>query len=1291
MSDPRTDHRGSLLGPSWPARSRVDLPFAALRVAALRLTILRLAAIVGVLASFAPRSAFAAPPESVLAAPPPSRMSMELPGLLLAPPGGGLIPTPSQDPAEDPAADETDPDEDEDGVLPEQPRGSNELVGELVVPTLEAKRNIPPFWIFKQYDTHTTRALTFPPVFVHRTPSADHPEKFLHVDLAFNFGWYAAKKGKKRWINPLALTFYGKGEYKTTWAALPLLMGFRRVGDQFNFGQFPFVWWWGNKYVKNLFVLPFHYHKHAPDRRFAISGFLVWYGNKDLDDEFVENDRKHFVVAPVFWRFQKGLTSFDISPLWIAGRNDLTGMKHRTLLPFFHWESRESGNRKELWTLLWIDRKDKARERRAWAVPPLLTFQTSTPQRSLMMATPLVWRVRDNLHDKTTWVALIGGSVADPQQHVSWFAPLWWRFADRRTHSEVGALLPFAAWKRNPERFAIHTLALSVWRNRAAHPNGAGGGAGSLPLLTFIHHDAVRSRQWVLGGLFWRFADRSASWDPASTRPGREFSGTGKSAWGVGPLVFRTKRGESQSAFGALPLLTFVGRNQTKTWQVVTPMFWHLRNRSDDPATQHDTWVVPPLYVQKRAQGFRAGLIPLVAAGNDERWRYAVLPFLLFGHVEDKQSQTTRTIFPLFVRAKSPTSRVLGIAALGWDVRRELDGVAARDTLVFPLWYRRIRGENQLNITPLGGAWKTPEGTVGLGLLGYGFTKQDRRGGGLLPLFHHEVRGANHPSGAGATTVLFPLFVRDRRPERDLDVWSPLIWRGRIRGEHPRNSLAVIPFYFGQRQPDGVDVDASLFVFWSRNATRKTHTLVVGPYWHRLTRKQLTTGLVPLAFWQDSAKRRLLVVLPLIVSLENKATRERTTVALPLWFDRIQPNGRRVWMAFPFVIATYGARDFTKAGVVPPLFFDLFRLRKNYRFTGVLPFVFRYQKGGFQSTDAAEDRYTLWGSFPLFFYGRDGKGRKTHSALALYWWERNPEGFRFYTLLGGVQQRPGKMLEWYAPLVYRKVTNDQHTTFIWPLFAWHKGYRKGPDGKRYKDISTTWVLPPLFIGRHNEDRRWWQAALVLWQFKRPHRVSTAIAPPIFFLRDSYQERRLHWLLPLYLRDNNMAKQEKWTSIFPLLYVAHRNPKHNRAVQFPLLWHFDEGEKRRVTIGGFLWYDVRLPKKQLSTQVVPLLYARRETPTKIGHMVGPGLGTWRREAPGQTPALHWRALFWMIGGGNEDGQRYLWLFGGKIKLKPKPLAAKRTRAVKTKAAKPAKTKSGKAKSAEPAKSVETAKP
>jgi hypothetical protein len=1182
----------------------------------------------------------------------------ELAPLLLAPPSGGpgaaipVKPTPEPAPEDEDAAEDEEEDEGE-LVQPGAPPPMK-----LEPPKLLSKRTIPPFWLSREYDTHRTTALTFPPLYFHRQPKPGHPEMLAHFDLSFTIAYYAKLRRKQRWMNPLVLTFGGFSEHKTVWASLPLLMGYRRVGEQFNFGQFPFAWWWGNKHVKNLFVFPVHFRKKAPDQTFAVSGFLAWYGNKHLDNDSIEDDRRHFVFAPVYFRFQKGLLTVDASPLYFSGKNVGKGLTHRTLLPFFHWESREFGNRKELWTIPWIQRSDEARGRKAWALPPLLSFRVRNPERELMAITPLIWNHRDRLRERTTWVALLGGAIEDPDQHVSWAAPIWWRFADRRNKTSVSVVAPLVLWRKSPERFAMHSLLFSAWRDRGEQ---RAGGGGSLPLLTFVGHSQLRSRQLVLGGVFWRFVNE----DPAGT--GSADPSARRSAWGVGPLVYRSTRGNDRARFGLPPLLTFTGRDGQKSHQVVTPLFWHFRDRGENG---HDTWVLPPLYVQKREQGFRVGMPPLFVAANDEQYRYAVLPWLLFAHVEDKQAGTSKTIWPLFVRAKTPTARVLGVGLLGWDVKREMTVAdttqAWRDSVLFPLYYRRQRGERTLHLSPLGGALQEPGSSTWLGALAYGFDRRPtgeelgRRGGGLLPLVHHETRRDAEGKIVGATSVVFPLFLRDRRPERDLDIWTPLIWRSEIRGDKPRTALAVAPLYFQQRQKDGIDVDAGLLWFWSRDRTRHTHTLVAGPFYHRLQRDKLITGFGPLSYWEDSSKRRLLVVPPLIVSLENKIERKRTTVALPFWFDRIQAGeSRRVWMAFPFVVGTYRKNDFTKAGVAIPLFYDIYRIHKNYRFTGVVPLLFRYQKGGFHAEDDARSRYTLWGSFPAFLYGRDGNGRRTHSALALYWWDKNPEGWKFFTLLGGVGQKKGKELTWYAPLIYRKVTNERHTTFVWPLFAYHKGYRKDANGKPYKDLSTTFVLPPLFIGRHIEDRSWWQSTLVVWQFRRPHKVSTAVLPPLFFLQDSYKQRRLHWLLPLYLRDNNMAKGEAWTAVIPGLFVQHRSEQHNNAVQFPLVWHF-QNAKRRVTVGVPLWYDVRLPDRGVSTQVVPLLYARRQTERKVGHMVGPGLAAWRREAEGQPPAMHWRALFWMFGGGNEDGKRYMWLFGGKIKLAPKALAPRKVR-------------------------------
>ena len=336
-------------------------------------------------------------------------------------------------------------------------------------------------------------------------------------------------------MNPLVLPFFGGSEHKTVWAAMPLLMGYRRVGEQFNFGQFPLVWWWGNKPRQEPVRVPGPLPQEGPRsavRRVGLPGVVRQQATSTTATS--SNDRRHFVFAPVFFRFQRGLKTIDASPLYFGGKNLATGVTHRTLLPFFHWQTREWGNRKELWTIPWIQRKDEARGHKAWALPPLLTFRDKNRERDLMAVTPLVWRRHDVLRDRTTWVVALAGSLSDPDQRISWVAPVWWRFKDKRTDSALSVLAPLALWRSNPERFALHSLLFSAWRNRGEGLAGQGGGGGSLPLLTWVSHSPLRSRQFVLGGLFWRFDNK----DPNAT--GAVDLAARRHAWGVGPLAYRS-------------------------------------------------------------------------------------------------------------------------------------------------------------------------------------------------------------------------------------------------------------------------------------------------------------------------------------------------------------------------------------------------------------------------------------------------------------------------------------------------------------------------------------------------------------------------------------------------------------------------------------------------------------------------------------------------------------------------------------------------------------------------------
>jgi hypothetical protein len=1088
---------------------------------------------------------------------------------------------------------------------------------ELTPPSeLLEKHSVPPFWIDRRYDTHHTRALTFPPIFVHRKAGEDNPEKFFHFDLSLTLGWYGKRTSKRRLVSPAVLYFGSFSERKTVWAAVPLLMGYKRVGEQFNFGQFPLVWAWGNKHVKNLFVFPLHYQQKNPEGFRGVSGLIAWYAQRNLDDHDPTNDQKHLVVAPFFSTVTRGLKRVDIAPIYVGGHNLEKGIRHRTLLPFFHWQSREFGNRKEMWTALWISRQDKARNKRAWAVPPLMLFRSKTPEYSIGAITPLMWRSENHFEGRKTMVLGPMGISKAPEQRNNWFFPLWWQFRDERKDTTRSFLLPLLHSRKSPEETRVDTPLFSLRSGK----RGQGTGVGIHPLLSYAGRKGDVNYQLIAGGLFWNFGRKAGENEP------------GRRAWGVGPLLYGGHVGK-QRRFGVPPLLTFAGRTETRSYQVVTPLLWHVRNR--EPGNERNTWVFGPIYGQKRAQGWRAGLPPLFIAGSDEQNKYLALPWLLTGYGKNKAEDRSLLLSPLYVGARSPDSRTIGAGLLFWDVRRKDE----RHTVLFPALYRRKTGGKTLTITPVGGASRGADGVTWAAGLLYRENRKNRRGVGVLPLFYHENRlsGANR----GSTSVFVPLWLRDRRPERDLDVITPLFWRTDVRGEKPYKGTSVVPFYFRMRQPGGVDIDAGFPWFYSRDRTRHTHTLVLGPYFHKLSRERLITGVAPITWWSDSDDLRRLISLPLIFHNQKKSTGEHLTIAVPLWFDRRTAGGRRTWYAFPFVIGVKGRHNFTRFSVTPPIFYDLHRLKQNYRFTGVVPLLFRHQKCGFQEGDDARCRYTLWGSFPLFFMGKDGFGRKTHSFGALYLYDRDKGGKRFFTLLGGGNYRPGERLQWYAGPIYRDTTTKKVTTVVFPIFFRGK--------HRSEDRSTTVIGGPLFIGQHKEERKWFQSLFMFWHFKSPHKITTVALPPIFGHQHAYAERRLFWIAPLIIRDNQMGRDKRFTSLPPVLFFQHHKGPIDRVVQFPLVWHFGNKTKRkRTTIGGFLWYDVRHEDRKF--QILPAIYASKGNALKNTHVVGPGLAWWTKSTDDAPDALDWKAIFGLFGGGHEMGERYMTLFGARIKLR-----------------------------------------
>ncbi len=1088
--------------------------------------------------------------------------------------------------------------------------GGGRAQGEVVAPQLLSKKGLPPFWIDRRYDTHRTRAIGLPPLFIHRTPTEGHPEKFLHADLGLTFAWYSKDGARRRWWNT-AVFFGGFSKRKTVWGAPPLLMGYRRVGEQFNFGQFPLVWWWGTKFVKNFLVVPFHYQQKAPDGFRGVSAAgLVWYGHRNLHDADLSNDKSHLVVAPVFWRFRRGLRRFDIGILYYGGHNKLKGLKYAAVFPFALWQKKEHGNRTELWTLPWIRRTDVARGRSAWAVPFALTFRHHDRERTVLSATPLFWRARNELEGRKTLVAGPFARVVDPRQKITIGAPIWWQFEDRRRRRRTTIVAPFAVARQDTERAYVFTLLGGGGRS------DRGWAAVVPPVATFVGRtDAGTSYQGV-AGVLWHVKK------PADeTHPVRE-------TWVAGPLAYG-RRDDKGLRAGAPLLFSFIRTGAPRQYQIVTPMFWRVRERSPD-RDQH-TLVFAPLYHHRvttptGGRQLDGGLPPLFFYGAGDRLRYGVVPFALTAHVRNVQEQRSLTLSPMFVRATEPGHRTLGIANLYWDVTRP-DG--ERHTVGIPVYYRRRLHGNDLTLTPVGGRYRSGDTLTSVWGPYARHQRPGRHGRGVLPFVW--VDDQQTDQGNVRHVVAVPGFLRRRSPEYDLDMYSPLVWRSHDRRGKPRRGLAVVPFYFRQRQPGGVDVDAGLGWAWSRDRDRHTHTIVAGPVIHRLSRKGINAGVLPLYWWQDSEDKRRLVALPSIVHIRSKADGSHTTIAPPLWFDRKRPNGRRTWGAFPVLFGGRRLHNFTRFS--PTGYVDVFRLNRNVRFVGHPAVLFRYDKCGFRAEDDPSCHYRLWGSFPLFVAGKDGQGRVTHGALA-YYYDRRDKGMRLWTPVFGLTNWRDEMLAWYAGPIGVRTTTTHRRIFAFPLW-----YRKK---HRLEDRSLTIAAPPMFISRRREDRRFFEAGLLVWQFRQQHKVATAVVPPVFFHSHAYAQRRLTWLLPVFLRDNNWAKDKTWTVLAGGLYTQRRKGENLDFAVFPIVWHIERGQNQG-TFGAGAWWDIRVKGRML--QMVPVAFTRWKTKDRDIGVIGPGLGWWTRSADGSERG--WRALFGAFGAGVDNGRRYISIFGGRI--------------------------------------------
>ncbi len=424
-------------------------------------------------------------------------------------------------------------------------------------------------------------------------------------------------------------------------------------------------------------------------------------------------------------------------------------------------------------------------------------------------------------------------------------------------------------------------------------------------------------------------------------------------------------------------------------------------------------------------------------------------------------------------------------------------------------------------------------------------------------------------SATRATTVIFPVFYRERRG--DAESW-------------------LVPPYFHHRSPTlRADVLFPLYFRW-RGQTDEGGTFgtdIVPPFYlHRWEGPSqahgLAVGLAPLFFYgesfgRDGALAREHLVIPPLLTYHTWRPEHALTVAGPFFYDRLRNDTD--WGLAPVV---FGGSDLTSSYVlIPPLLtYHQHGRTDGTSLTVVGPFwhqatadsqSFNLAPIFFHRHDATTSRTTV---FPLFHWYSGPDERTFASPVAYY--HRDPESS---TLVTPLYQRHRGTTNWDAVLPFfyssREPRTGAHSEAFFPLF-----YHRHTEAS-----NTTWVLPT--IHQHSE----------------PGSNYFNIYPLVFTGRTG---------------------PRRHTVIAPLVFDFENEEAGTRAtVITPLFWRFSTPESVHMLAGNFLWISsVREGVRSYEWHLLPIFSYARPRPEDVSWNVLFGLAGYRRSGTHSQMRMFW---------------------------------------------------------------------
>jgi hypothetical protein len=902
------------------------------------------------------------------------------------------------------------------------------------------------------------------------------------------------------------------------------------------------------------------------------------------------SDRSNTTIVPPLLHFRRGDSRFTaVVPLWFSSSNAARGTAWQLFFPFFLSRTGEAGRSRSWLTPLGGYRRDDDEGSRAltFLIPPLIWRRDS--QREFETYLLLYWRYKDLIGQSTTTVIGPLYRHDDPTGSTRAGLPLFWYFRDAASGATAHTFFPLYFRRSSAEESTTAAGLFPAWFYFRRFSDGYSFG---LSPLAFFGSRGDR-RHALLLPVLYHFKDARSSATVAF------------------PLFYRFTDAQHETT-GVPLLLYFQGRDHGDSYRVQFPAFWRFR----DAEAGATTTVVPPVFYRSRPDGWSAGLAPLLFAGGGGPRRHFVL-FPLFWHFRDDTRDSTSVVALNYLHRRRGNEVTDALFPLLHYRRGAKPGGSDETSFtLLPLLHYRRDAHTKVLITPLGGFGHG--GDRRFGLVGpyfwYGSRALAMRG---VPPLYLEVA---HPATGERTRIIGPWFQMDA-PGSGARVLFPLAaryWDTKDSGTY------VFPTYFHRRTADGYTLDTVLPLFWISRAPGHSNT-VVGPFFRRTFPGGGSVGLIPLFIHARNQERRLLVT-PLFVHHESYRDGVARTFA-PLVFRSSRPEGSNT-VVFPF---WWSGRDKDRSHqVLFPLFWRFANQRDDSDWTLAGP-LYWSRTGPWRTR----------GLMPVAWYSSNGQGSGSEAVLPLFYEKHSPSDRLVLTVPFGFRSAPDSGWFYLGPFVYKDGWDKSFWT-LFPLAFSH--YDKVTE-------TRTRVVPPLLLyHRQSPDRSLFGMLMLFWRH-RDITSTTTLGLPLFYDFNSFHDRRLTMLLPLFVRYRNQVTDTS-ISVAPFFY-RRTGPTDSTTVAFPLVWDFRGGDRRSTLVFPF-YAGFRRPNWE-GRYIFPNIWY------STGR--GPDGGTSRLlilpfwESRVKRPGDYlWEALLGLFGWERIGRNRYLKILFIPFELSPAPAAS-----------------------------------